>query len=223
MVLLLSLFASRFVVLVGTSLFVWLGCHATTQGADITESVVLPAGDTCAVAQAREKQWQADVTRRINSPFLNAKRSYQGDQADLIYYCGNDDRIVLRHIFLRFPDAQSAELAFNRQLSAVTKDLGRPCVALDHAMRDVAQWESLAILSSDGRRTVVWNVRPGSNAILMFFPGDAKRPWQIQLLFNALAHLQLSDEAVRMWQAHGCDVPRIPDSELQAVTTLFIH
>lgn len=220
---LLSHTAIRFVALVGTSLLVWLGCAEETQAADITESLVLPAGDTCSVAQAREEGRQAEISRQTNSPLLNAKRNYQGDQADLIYYCANDDRIILRHIFLRFPDAKSAELGFNRQLSALVKDLGRPCVALDHSMRDIPDWEPAAMLASNDRRTVVWNVRPGSNAILMFFPGDTKRPWQIQLLFNALAHLQLSDEAVHIWRVHGCNVPVIPASQMDSVTTLFIH
>ena len=150
-----------------TSVLLCVGHVATAQPAGPADPLVLAAQDTCSAAKRREQELNAEVSQQPNTPIVSAKRAFRGDPAQLIYFCKANDRIVRRHIFMRFADATIAEAALNRQVSALIEELGHPCAAIVEPPEDSTDDSSND--TSGLRRTVIWNINADYNAIVFFF------------------------------------------------------
>ena len=150
-----------------TSVLLSVGHFATAQPAGPADPLVLAAQDTCSAAKRREQELNAEVSQQPNKPIVSAKSAFRGDPAQLIYFCKANDRIVRRHIFMRFADATIAEAALNRQVSALTEELGHPCAAIVQPPADSTNDSSNDTLGL--RRTVVWNINTDYKAIVFFF------------------------------------------------------
>jgi hypothetical protein len=169
----------------------------------------------------REQELNAEVSQQPNTPIVSAKRAFRGDPAQLIYFCKANDRIVRRHIFMRFADATAAEAAFNRQVSALMEELGHPCAAIVEPPADSTDDSSSD--ASGLRRTVVWNINADYNALVFFFPATSSDPWQVQLVFNSLADTSLSEKSQDIWRTHGCTLPNPTQSDSKSgAPTLII-
>jgi hypothetical protein len=204
-----------------TSVLLCVGHFATAQPEGSADPLVLAAQDTCSAAKRREQELNAEVSQQPNTPIVSAKRAFRGDPAQLIYFCKADDRIVRRHIFMRFADATIAEAALNRQVSALIEELGHPCAAIVEPTADST--DDSANDTAGLRRTVIWNINADYNAIVFFFPATSSDPWQVQLVFNSLADTSLSEGSQDIWRAHGCTLPNPKQSDSKSgAPTLII-
>jgi hypothetical protein len=187
------------------SVLLCVGYVAAAQPASPLESLALAPQDTCSAAKRREQQLNAEVSQQPNTLIVSAKRAFRGDPAQLIYFCQVNDRVIRRHIFMRFTDATIAEASLNRQVSALIEELGQPCAAIVEPPADSPDYSSNN--TSGLRRTIVWNISADYNAIVLFFPATSSDPWQVQLVFNSLAATSLSEKSQDIWRAHGCVLP----------------
>jgi hypothetical protein len=202
-----------------TSVLLCIGHVPTAQAASPVESLALAPQDTCSAAKRREQELNAEVNQQPNTTIVSATRSFRGDPAQLIYFCEANDRVVRRHIFMRFEDGTAAYAALNRQVSALIEELGHPCAALVDPPADANDDSSNDALSH--RRTLVWNINADYNAIVFFFPATSSTAWQVQLVFNSLADTSLSEKSQDIWRAHGCALPR-PKQRKSAAFTLIV-
>jgi hypothetical protein len=191
---------------------VCVGSVSAAQPANTEESLALPAGETCSTAKRREQELRAEVTQRPNTPIVVAKRGFRGDAAELVYFCEMDDRVVRRHIFMRFADATTAEAALNRQVSALIHEIGQPCAAIVNSAAD--EDSSAEVIGR--QRTLVWNISAEYNAIVFFYPATSSTSWQVQLVFNSLGDTSLSEKSRGIWRAHGCALPNPTQRDAEA-------
>jgi hypothetical protein len=182
---------------------------ASIAGANLNpDSPVFPEKLTC------EGAWKAETSQGAEAsyagPFdpmkgLSFTRPYQGKPASVAYLC-SDGIVSWRLIYVKFDTEKEARLELERQITAMTGQLGEPCWDPKQLTSELRQ------VLRDGvpPNYTEWNVRPGVVTSIWAAPvgGDAQR-WHIIINTGEAKDIQFiaseDDSIKRAWELSACD------------------